>query len=359
MPDLAEKDVSLFGGVPLVCHGLTLMLKPSSNVGGSPIRLQIDRKHLLSPLGRTDALQYLMEECNYMAHSWSRPSHHPWYLGPRCLRVLSPRPHMEVTNLTDSVTDGKAIEGTVNRILFELSANENYNCRDIILRVRCTSHVDRGNPSLVDAEGEPDEPESDSRSLFVQPSDAAVVAKTTEGINLPRGWEPRRDIITDESHDASSTVMSYLEAGKSVILPLDVFRPLSTSSDEEDPTSVSTSYEVILTYREARVGGDSEDPDQTGNQVMVIQRGKLNWIKPFTGNFSIVEGNQQLFPCGVQHESNMSNIGVTASSRTEKQSDDIISADGEQVRMRFTLKTNGLGSSVAAKVHTIKNEVRW
>lgn len=289
-----------------------------------------------------------------MAHSWSRPAHHPWYLGPRCLRVLGPRPHMEVTNMTEQFTGGSAVEGTVNRIIFKLVAGKGYDCWDVSVTLRCSSllQVD------VTSEGETDEAKLDNHALFVQQSlDAGAQETVKEGVKLPQGWEPRCDVITDETHDASSVVASHLEAGKSMLLPLDLFRPLNIINDNATNSgSVSTSYEVILTYREVRVENDIGGSDRTGDQVMVIQRGNVNWVKPFTANFTIAGGQQQTFPCGVQHPSNTSNLSASASSRTEEQSD-IISADGERVRMRFVLKTNGLGSNVAASVQSVVNEV--
>ena len=105
---LSEASSSFIGGVPMVCHGIVLKLKN----GDSSLKLQIDRPSLVSPLLRSGTQRSLMEESNYTAHSWSRPTFHPWCLGPRVLRVLGPRPYMHVTNLTHEL---KAVEGTVNR----------------------------------------------------------------------------------------------------------------------------------------------------------------------------------------------------------------------------------------------------
>lgn len=352
--NLAEEDISFFGGIPLVCHGLSLMLKPLSNDDGSLMKLQVHRKHLLSPLGRSDALQYLMEECNYMSHSWSRPAHHPWHLGPRCLRVLSPRPTMEVTNLTETVTCGEAIEGTVNRIIFKLLAGEGCDCRDITIRLRCTSCNENANSALIDdGEEESKDTNSDTKFLFVRRSlDANALVTTSEGINIPVGWEPRLDVMNDESQDVSSVVVSKLGARETMLLPLDVFRPLNLSLDETaDANIVSTSYEVILTYVEVRADTGNDNSTETGNQVMIVQRGTLKWIKPFTGQFSIIEDNQKRFPCGVQHDLNSVRTSRDNQSRIN------ISADGERVRMRFTLTTNKLGGNVASGVESIFNEV--
>jgi hypothetical protein len=167
------------------------------------------------------------------------------------------------------------------------------------------------------------------------------------------GWEPRQDLISDESHDVSSTVAPALEGGKCLMLALDVFRPLDVLPYNLSETShVSTSYELILTFREVRTDVAKDADSTTGNQVTVIQRGNIKWMKPFCGDFVVIEGNQKAFPCGVQHESNSSNASTTSRNKTE-----IISADGESIRMRFILKTNGLGGNVAAGVNHVINEV--
>ena len=357
--NLTEEDISFFGGIPLVCHGFTLMLKPSS-YDSKFMQLRINRKHLLSPLGRSDALQYLMEECNYMSHSWSRPAHHPWHLGPRCLRVLSPRPTMEVSNLTETVTCGEAIEGTVNRIIFKLLAGEGCDCRDITISLRGTNHSESNRPALVDEEKESNKDiDPDNKFLFVQRSldtNADVVA--SDGIELPKGWEPRRDVTYNEAHDATSVVASKLGARETMLLPLDVFRPLNASPEERPNSNVIfTSYEVILTYIEVRSDTGSESGPETGNRVMVIQRGTLKWIKPFHGQFSIIDANQKQFPCGVQHDLNIINSRASGLSR-DNHSGTYISADGEQVRMRFILTINNeLGGNVVCAAQNVFNEV--
>jgi hypothetical protein len=251
---------------------------------------------------------------------------------------------MEVTNFTDSTTGGASIEGTVNRIVFKLTAGAGYDCRDITMRLRCSNSREKADG----VESESENVELDNRSIFVQRS------LDSSAICLPMGWEPRQDIITDENHEVSSKVPS-LDAGKSMMLPLDVFRPLDVLPyNVPEVISVSTSYEVILSFREVKVRTDvaSDADSDTGNQVMVIQRGNIKWMKPFCGDFVVIEGNQNTFPCGMQHESNSANASTTSRSETE-----ITSADGECIRMRFVLKTNGLGGNVAASVNHVMNEV--
>jgi hypothetical protein len=220
------------------------------------------------------------------------------------------------------------------------------------MRLRCSSRREKADGVAVETESE--DVESDNRSVFVQRSlDTSAKMSTADGICLPMGWEPRQDLISDESHDVSSTVAPALEAGKCLMLPLDVFRPLDVLPYNLSETShVSTLYELILTFREVRTDVAKDADSTTGNQVMVIQRGNIKWMKPFCGDFVVIEGNQKAFPCGVQHESNSSNASTTSRNKTE-----IISADGESIRMRFILKTNGLGGNVAAGVNHVINEV--
>ena len=134
---LSKASSSLLGGIPWVCTGVVLTFK--HNESDAPIKLQIQCPGLFSPLLRSGALKYIMEECNYASHSWSRPVHHPLILGPRILRVLGPRPQMRVTNLTGPLTDCKLVMGTVNRILFRLDAGKDEDCWDLRVKVKSTS----------------------------------------------------------------------------------------------------------------------------------------------------------------------------------------------------------------------------
>ena len=105
--NVPEASFSLLGGIPLACHGVVLTLKRATgdeSSSDSSLKLRIERPSFISPLLRSGTQRLVMEECNYTAHAWSRPAHHPWCLGPRVLRVLGPRPQMH--DKLDGLTDG-------------------------------------------------------------------------------------------------------------------------------------------------------------------------------------------------------------------------------------------------------------
>ena len=353
----SEASSSFIGGVPMVCHGIVLKLKS----GDSSLKLQIDRPSLVSPLLRSGTQRSLMEESNYTAHSWSRPTFHPWCLGPRVLRVLGPRPYMHVTNLTDELTLGKAVEGTVNRIMLRLDAGRDEDCWDVRVRLKCNSYKKKPQSSELPTAEEATTPEYAALDVepnrmptFVQKAEDATTEVVTEnGVSLPAGWEVRKDVGSDESHDVTTSLSPHIEAGKSLLCPLDIFRSLD-SSVKSDTFTCSTSYDVIITYRQVRAGkGLNKSDGSSGDQVMVMQSGIIEWITPFTAEFSQTNGHQRPYPCGIQHASNQ----VTAQSLPEP-SGELVVADGQQIQMKCSIKPNGLGPNVAASILNVTNEVR-
>ena len=351
---LSEATSSFIGGVPMVCHGIVLKLKN----GDSSLKLQIDRPSLVSPLLRSGTQRSLMEESNYTAHSWSRPTFHPWCLGPRVLRVLGPRPYMHLTNLTHELTLGRAVQGTVNRIMLRLDAGRDEDCYDVRIRLKCKSHKKKPQPSAEEAttpEYEALDVEPNRMPTFVQKAEDVTIEFVSEnGVSLPGGWEVRKDVGSDESHDMTTLLSSHIEAGKSLLCPLDIFRPLDPSVKIHDAFTCSTSYDVIITYRQVRSGkGLNKSDDSSGDQVMVMQSGIIEWITPFTAEFSQTNGHQRPYPCGIQHASNL----ITAQSLPEP-GEELVVADGQQIQMKCSIKPNGLGSNVAASILYVTNEVR-
>lgn len=352
---LSEEASSFLGGIPLVCRGLALTLKQPGS-GSSPLlKLRVERPRLVSPLLRSGTQSLAMEESNYIAHSWSRARYHPWSLGPRVLRVLGPRPHMHVTNLTESMTGSNAVEGTVNRIVLRLSAGTDEDCWDVRVRLKCQSSMkQQSNTSTNDTPAEGTNTSIDPQLLptFVKKADSAVKNVTQNGTALPEGWEVRTDVGTDESHDESTTVCTHLEAGKSALLPLDIFRPLDQST--RGNVFCSTSYEAIIMYRQVRVGKGATGQGEPGDQVMVMQSGSVDWIPPFAGEFSLTNGTKKPFPCGIPHASNSVSDGDPSSTMDGSET---IAADGEQVHMRCSLQARGIGSNVAASILRVTNRV--
>lgn len=352
---IPESSKSLLGGIPFVCHGVEMKLG-----GNTPsvdtMRLRVEKSRLLSPLGRSGNQTLQMEECRYMAHAWSRPDHQLWCLGPRCLRILGPRPQMDISNLTNHHTDGIAVEGTVNRLMFKLQAGADVDCRGVRLSIRCrNSSGATSNEAAEDPASEGvTSVEPERKAFFVKRSDNdnASHDDVEEKTYLPKGWEQRSDMYIDESNVTSSVIAPHLEAGKSMFLPLDLFRPLHQAGDSTENESCTTSYEITISYRQVRtIKGMSQSSD-LGDQVVVVQSGTVTWISPFTAEFSPITGNQKSFPGGIKHPSNM----VQSASNDSSQ---LIAADGERIRIRCHLKANALGNRIAANIEHVLNEVRY
>jgi hypothetical protein len=266
---------------------------------------------------------------------------------------------MDIKNLTEPHTNGIAIEGTVNRIMFQLQAGADVDCRGVRLSIRCRNSSGATSSDAADdltSEGvTPVEP--GRRPFFVKRSDNGNSSHADEEDNtpLPKGWEPRNDVSVDESSVTSSVIAPHLEAGKSMLLPLDLFRPLHQTGDSPESDSCMTSYEITISYRQVRtIKGISQSSD-LGDQVVVIRSGTVTWISPFTAEFSPINGNQKSFPCGIRHPSNM----VQSASNDPSISSPLIAADGERIRMRCHLKAKELGSKVAANIEHVLNEVSY
>lgn len=271
---------------------------------------------------------------------------------------------MHVTNLTDAHTDCKAVEGTVNRILFMLEAGSDEDCHDIRVRLSCrSSSKPRSNESTDDAmlEGALPSIKPHRMPLFVQKAiDPSVKIVMQNGVTLPGGWEPRKDVGTDESHDEATEISPLLVSGESLIFPLDIFRPLDqSSSSDNEANSCLTHYDVIIMYRQLRVGKRSNVSDKSGDQVMVLQNGYIDWISPFTAEFSQTNGPTKPYPCGIQHVSNMVTQSPPPKPSSSAIGTDSIAADGERVPMRCSLVAKGLKSKVAAIILRVTNEVRF
>lgn len=260
----------------------------------------------------------------------------------------------------------------MNRIVFKLEAGEDEDCWDVRVRLRCTSSS--GNPLVqvggeaandASAEGAGSNNDVDPRRMpvFVQKSaDTTARVVMENGMALPVGWEPRKDVGTDESHDATTKISLHLGAGKSLIFPLDVYRPLdqTTLPSESDGgnSSCSTTYDVIVMYRQVRSSKkkvSDKSSEEPGDQVMVTQGGSVQWIPPFIAEFSHTNGRRRPFPCGVQHPSNMVSPPAEQSAAGGAE---LVAANGERLQMRCSLEARGLGSkNVAASIISVTNEL--
>ena len=265
------------GGKPLLCDGLSIVFYPvqaEKSSGGAEqvtlIELTIEKKKkkTAANIKRTP-----FEEENYIASAWSRPPTVPFSRGPRSLRVLGPLPQLVVTNLTEPLTKGKALEGTVNRVLLKLQAGADERCSKMKLSVSCFSVLITPSGSTKRLVSEEDLVEEAENSVdmknprFRTPilvgtssNDTNRAVSTNFGYDLPAGWQVsgsgQKDAIKD---------LEPLREGETSFVTVDFFRPaahtqkegfaVEDSINDEDLGDVSTcktDFYITLTYEQER-----------------------------------------------------------------------------------------------------------
>ena len=111
-----EWSTKCLGGKPVRCEGLCLVFSSVQSAmlekRSMEIELTMEKKPITT---ESNVKKTPFEHENYISSSWTRPRHIPMKYGPRCLRVLSPIADMTVENLTESFTNGKLLEGKMNR----------------------------------------------------------------------------------------------------------------------------------------------------------------------------------------------------------------------------------------------------
>lgn len=348
------------------------------------------------------------EEENYVASAWSRPTDHPLSMGPRSIRVLAPQPQLVVSNVTESITNGKALEGTVNRILFKLQAGLQERCSNIRISVTCFSVLLTPTGTtirLVSEEALETETENsfDMKTPYFRTP--TIVLKSTTGTaqlesgygyNLPNGWNVAG---TGQGHSYSCT--SNLKEGESSFIHIDMFRPATVNTSNKDFLSADetietedladfclckTDYYVTITYQQERpsnvkqkiakrairrrpqmgavaisnTANSSEFRDQTEavdnfdstecyDEVSFEKTGTLIWSSPLTATFR--RGTRTGYPSGICHPSNSIAPGIGTSN------DEIILHDGECLTTHCSLQLDPSIEEMETEVVSVRFEV--
>jgi hypothetical protein len=406
-------NVRFLGGKPLLCDGLHLNFYPvqaeiASAEKITPIELTIQKKKMrtAAKIKRTP-----FEEENYIASAWSRPQDLPFSNGPRSIRVLGPQPEMVITNITEEVTHGKALEGTVNRVLLKLQAGSDECCSDIRVTVSCFSVLMTSSGStlrLVSREELSSETENSvdmSNSCYrtpilVKPSEIIGVESpqtTHVGYDLPMGWitagTGQHDTIID---------IPELNRGDSSFVQLDFFRPaaycdtvlLSTENvigDENlgDGSLCKTDFYVSIAYSQKRSSSERQNqrrpkrisrvrpvmassakenvPDHPdgfiSNQaaepsnetkpdlVSLDWSGSIIWTPPMIANFS--PGVKKAFPCGSHHPS----LHLQSANRRSANENDFLLVDGETFSTRCSLQLDKSMDGIETEIVAVRFEV--
>lgn len=380
---------SLLGGKPMYCHGISFSFAPafgdvSDGANTSRfIEMMIKKKRpkSVAPPKRTP-----FEENNYVESAWARPDYVPLVQGPRCLRVLGPMAHMIVTNLTDALVNGKALEGTVNRILLKLEAGAGECCRDITYKVTCattivssdgkTTHLNPEEGVPVSTEGEANLKSVEKRTpVIVTPDKTGECKRTTEfGYDLPLGWR------LDGTGHASDNVIHHvqnLQAGECTYICFDLYRPSRSLMPLENPYEADgqnadenvetadvceTNFDINITYRQCRPTiqsgeGENENKDENkslGDAVVLEHNGSVVWESPLCADFSVDGRSQRAFPSGSRHPTN-----YLTSSEMEARGEqtELALINGERTSARCVLSSKVASDGLGIEVVRIGFEV--
>lgn len=378
---------SLLGGKPLLYNGMSLLFVPTDgetpNEGSLSVDAHITKKKpkSVAPPNRTP-----FEENNFVEAAWARPDCVPLNRGPRCLRVLGPMPHMIVTNLTEALVNGKALEGTVNRLLFKLEAGSEECCFDIDYRVTCSTTVVSSvvpTTPLNTEEGVQPVPDGDlgqnasveRTPVIVSPGESGAANRATEfGYDLPLGWRLQG---TGDASDKAFPHVRNLKSGESTLICFELYRPARSlkplenpndsdaeTADNDEAEVCQTDFNISITYRQSRPAVQKRsDADEMGkdeselsDSVVLEHSGSVVWESPLLADFSIDGRSQRAFPSGSRHPSNYLSASVSGALSGGKQTE-LALINGERTSARCVLRSNVAGDGLGIELSRIGFEV--
>jgi hypothetical protein len=406
-------SMRFLGGKPVKCDGLQIVFYPVQveKASGSVdnvtlIELLVEKK---KPRTAANIKRTPFEEENYIASAWSRPLRLPFSRGPRSLRVLGPQPQMVVTNMTENGTGGKALEGTVNRILLKLQAGPTEHCANVSIRVTCFTVLmsPLGVTKRLVSDHEINEESETSVNMklpvyrtpvLVTPSPSSNDVVSTEyGYSLPAGWS-----LADSGQGFSDKKLPSLKGGEATFFNLDFFRPASVEKENskdggsfnlEDSDLCKTDFYITVSYRQERPstqkrpgyvkarstrrvtrktpvmnrgsglgqegseqlgetdGGALDDAEETkdesSDEVSLEYSGTIVWEQPISVSFR--PGVQTSQPSGIKHVSNAMEGGAKAGSGS-----DLVVVDGECVTTKCTLRAETNATDLKTEIVGIR-----
>lgn len=399
------------GGKPLLCDGIHIVFYPvqaeASSSGSEAvtfIELTIEKK---SSRTAANIKRTPFEEENYIASAWSRPSNLPLSRGPRSIRVLAPHAQLIVTNITEEITKGKALEGTINRILFKLQAGSHERCFDVNISVTCFSVLVTPNGATIRLvskqalEAETENSYDMETPCFRTPTIVSLSGTTGSetnssgyGYDLPKGW----------SSAGSGQGYNYkcpdpIKEGEACFVPLDLFRPATVNSshteflasDESIPIEeladfclCKTDFYMTITYKQERLSAVKQkivrrsvrrrpqvttkvnvdsDQDQKDSlegceiqseesgfdEVSLERAGTLFWASPLTATF--------------RQETRSGNISANTiqSNRVDgsNSGDELVLYDGESTTAHCTLQLDPSMEGLETEMVSVRFEVSY
>jgi hypothetical protein len=340
-----------FGGLCVFCDFVEI--KVALHEQGKAVTLKIPNVHRgsLPPPGLKQLPSRIsIEEDNYVFSAWERSRSFSLRSGPRCLRVLTPTPDIEISDLTAMATSGKAMEGTVNRIVLRIKAGPYSQCKDLKMNVTCSSSILREiskDTSIMDNETEKEGVLS-RPPLLVRKVETIAPAIETVASSVPPGW--CIDGNGEGSDEEWSNVASFLGSGEDVNTFFNLYRQLPLPANEVTANSpCETKFVVRVSYKQIRPSQGSEASG--GDLVVQHYSGSIVWCPPLKSSISLVSGLNKSFPSGIRHNSN-------TSSNLEGFLDTNVVMDGENVTVRCGLKATAAENGFALTLNRVSFEVR-
>ena len=318
-------SIRCLGGKPLRCEGLIVTFSIISSAASDTfVKLVIEVKQ---PEGQPNTKRTNFDDNNYVSSAWKRPPNLPLRKGPRCLRLLSPIASMLVTNVTEAITNGKVLEGTVNRVVFKLKAPEHETCTNIVIRAKSSSALTTADGkektiSLLDGEASSEDGEDTMNPrvrapVLVKPDPSTQTFMTDFGYILPSGWALAGD--GQGSDDDYSILAPTIKAGEEAFACFDVYRPTSepikahTKSNQtivEEMTKLNdckceTKIDFSIQYQQEIINDDksASSHDIANNSVSLDHSVTVLWSSPMSVAFS--SNAKEMYPSGIQHPSNI------------------------------------------------------
>ncbi len=342
----------LRGGVCVGCAAVQINLSlPNSNAPFVKIRIHNAHRGSIPPppqKNQQTIKRSVLEDDNFIYSAWSRPSSFSMSSGPRCLRVICPQPDLEIIDLTTSATKGKLMEGTVNRIMLQLTAAPTEYCRNVMMSVVCSSSFEEEaskSQSLLDQEQSSATPAQPSRLPLLVQSNGTVI-HDSELENLPSGWTVNNINSGRGSRDDWKPVIGTLKGGSMTYAFFDLFRPLSEYNEKEQ--RCRTDFLVTIKYSQIRPNqcGASKD----GDIVVQEHRGSAIWCSPINIDTSFLPAMKKVLPSGNRHSGNT----VTSAASTN---DTAAIISGGKAFLRCTLEASEARNNLAVLLRNVTFEV--
>lgn len=315
-------------------------------------------------------------EENYLSCAWMETVEPSFNFAPSCIRVQPPFPDMTIANVTEAATGGKALEGTVNRILLCLKAGNSEQCENVQIRRSLSSSLSSATGhtiEIVEKKSSDNSAEdyvlatnSKVRTPIMVRQEAGTQSQMTEfGYETPSGWRvlPSSSRQEDREGDYES-IVDKIGAGECIYAIVDVYRPspdvttikgsIQSGENEEnlmyEHSICKSDIEVSIRYQQKRIDhgtGTLGEPDTVELSYPI----SLIWSQPLAATFSPCSKTSK--PSGNRHPSNSierSSVGPES---------ELVLNDGERVTTRCTLEAAAAAHGLSVNIEKIRYAVSF